>query len=268
MSSLQTVEEQVRGRTDPPYGIRCSLGGVAVDLLEEADAVADIIQHASERLEPPLAVISANLDHIHHFAAGGRWSGALDTGRVRLLTLLDGMPLVEAARRRTGRTWPRLAGSDLIDPILTEARARGLRVGFLGGSEETHRRLRRMLPFTHPGLRVTGFWAPPRSVITDPAASRDLAAEVRAAGVNILVVGLGKPRQELWIAEHGALTGASVLLAFGAVVDFLAESVPRCPEWMASAGLEWSYRLAREPRRLARRYLVQGPPAYVRVALR
>lgn len=75
-------------------------------------------------------------------------------------------------------------------------------------------------------------------------------------------MGLGKPRQELWIARHGAATGARVLLAFGAVLDFQAGRVPRSPEWIARSGLEWAWRLGREPRRLAARYLVDGPPAY------
>ena len=88
-----------------------------------------------------------------------------------------------------------------------------------------------------------------------------VAAEVAAAGVDVLVVGLGKPRQELWIDRHGAATGARVLLAFGAAADFLAGSVRRAPKFMQDNGIEWLYRLGVEPRRLARRYLVQGPPA-------
>lgn len=243
----------------------CVIGGVPVHLVDRPAAVDRIAEHAASRSGPPLAVVSANLDHVHHFGYHARWRGALDTGRVELFTLLDGMPLVRAANRATGRSWPRLAGSDLIAPILDAVEPRGLRVGFLGGSEENQALLRDSLGRRRPGLAIAGFWAPPRSTIVDPLASRALAAEIRAARTDVLVVGLGKPRQELWIAEHGPATGARALLAFGAVVDFLAGRVPRCPGWMAEAGLEWSYRLAREPRRLARRYLVQGPPAFLQL---
>ena len=102
-------------------------------------------------------------------------------------------------------------------------------------------------------------------MLASDSESRSLAAEIRAARVDVLVVGLGKPRQELWIAEYGYLTGAGALLAFGAVVDFLAERVTRAPSWMSARGLEWSYRLALEPLRLSRRYLVDGPGAYHRL---
>lgn len=179
------------------------------------------------------------------------------------LTLLDGAPLVARANTLTGRRWPRLAGSDLIGPILDGAAQEGLTVGFLGGAATTHIRLREVLASTRPGLRVAGWWAPERAELADPGASLRIAAEIRRAGIDILIIGLGKPRQELWIAEYGDATGAQVLLAFGAVVDFLAGRVRRAPAWASEHGLEWAWRLALEPRRLARRYLVQGPPAYL-----
>ncbi|CQD09129.1 teichoic acid biosynthesis protein [Mycolicibacterium conceptionense] len=83
--------------------------------------------------------------------------------------------------------------------------------------------------------------------------------------MRVLIVGLGKPRQELWIDRHGAATGAAVLAAFGAAADFLAGVVNRAPERYRRHGMEWMYRLNQEPRRLARRYLVQGPPAFAQL---
>ncbi len=81
--------------------------------------------------------------------------------------------------------------------------------------------------------------------------------------MNVLVVCLGKPRQEHWIEQYGPLTGAQVLLAFGAVVDFLSGRIRRAPRWVADHGFEWAWRLGLEPRRLARRYLVRGPVEYL-----
>lgn len=246
-----------------------TLCGCPVDLMDLDDAVATIAGVRRGDGSAPLGVASVNLDHVHHFGDGGRWHGVLEQaaaqGTVRWLSLLDGAPLVTRADQLTGETWPRLAGSDLVDPVLDSVARAGLTVGFLGGSEETQQRLRTALALTRPGLRVTGFWSPDRSELTDPAASRRLAEQVRLSGTDVLVVGLGKPRQELWIAEHGHLTGARALLAFGAVVDFLAGQVSRAPAWMAKHGLEWSYRLAQEPKRLSRRYLVDGPVAYGRL---
>ncbi|MBS1692091.1 MAG: WecB/TagA/CpsF family glycosyltransferase [Actinobacteria bacterium] len=247
-----------------------TVGAVAVDLVDRDHAVALVLGSLSEA--DPLAVVSANLDHIHHFAHDESWArrapalpseGAAEG--LRWLTLLDGVPLVRTANARSGRDWPKLSGSDLIVTLLESAADVGAKVGFLGGASLTHRELRARLADTMPSLRIAGTWAPARSELTDPAASRRIAAEIHAAGVEILVVALGKPLQEQWIARFGVATGARVLLAFGAVVDFLAGRVRRAPQRVADAGAEWAWRLMLEPRRLGRRYLIHGPPSLVQL---
>ncbi|NWL31557.1 glycosyl transferase [Paenarthrobacter nitroguajacolicus] len=249
-----------------PAASLVNLGGVPVKLIEFDTAVQQILGRAVEAGAPPLGVCSANLDHIRHFGSGGRWTNTLDhAATVEWLTLIDGAPLATEARRLTGRTWPRLAGSDLVGPLLDEAGRRGLSVGFLGGSAEAHNLIREKFAVDRPNLAVAGWWAPARITLTDDAASRQLAIAISEAAPDILIVGLGKPRQELWISEYGHLTGAKVLLAFGAVVDFLAGHVRRAPSWVSSNSLEWAWRLAMEPRRLSRRYLVDGPEAYFRL---
>ncbi|WP_434618235.1 WecB/TagA/CpsF family glycosyltransferase [Arthrobacter sp. A5] len=258
---------------------RVILGGAEVDLMS-FDAAVDMVSDRAAVPGPlPMAVVSVNLDHIKHFGAGGTLNlGTGDRGTrasavpadqpaVQWLSLLDGAPLVAQAKRMTGQNWPRLAGSDLIEPLLDRAATRGLRVGFLGGTEETHELLKGKLAAIRPDLVVAGWWAPARSELSDPQACRRFAEEISHAGVDILVVGLGKPRQEVWISQYGALTGARVLLAFGAAVDFLAGRVARAPQWVSGHGLEWVWRLVHEPRRLARRYLADGPPAYGRLRL-
>ncbi|AFR29219.1 putative glycosyl transferase, WecB/TagA/CpsF family protein [Arthrobacter sp. Rue61a] len=261
--------QSVAGSAEPVAGAPwVNLGGVPVRLMEADGAIREILDRAGSPDAPPLGVCSANLDHVRHFGTGSRWMGTLDPpAPVEWLTLIDGAPLATEARRLTSRTWPRLAGSDLIHPLLTGAAARGLRLGFLGGSEETQKLIAGKFATERPELNVVGWWAPARSTLGDAAASRKLAQEIRAAAPDVLVVGLGKPRQELWIAEYGHLTGAKVLLAFGAVVDFLAGNVRRAPSWASSHSLEWAWRLMLEPRRLARRYLVEGPEAYVKLRM-
>jgi exopolysaccharide biosynthesis WecB/TagA/CpsF family protein len=239
------------------------IGGCRVDLRDTEGALSDIRERSLADADAPLAVGSVNLDHVHHFGRGSRWAGTLDQpGGVDWLFLVDGAPIVAQAERMTGRSWPRLAGSDLIGDVLTNAERDGVSIGFLGGTPATHEALSTTLRRDHPRLRVAGYWSPTRDEIEEPSASLALAADVAAAGVGILIVALGKPRQELWIARYGAASGARVLLAFGAAIDFLAGRVARSPEWVAKAGMEWGWRLAREPRRLAIRYLVDGPPAY------
>ncbi|MGR0159879.1 WecB/TagA/CpsF family glycosyltransferase [Paenarthrobacter nitroguajacolicus] len=255
--------EPVSVSPDSPW---VNLGGVPVKLLEFEPALQEILERAGTPGARPLGVCSANLDHIRHFGQGSRWIGTLDQpAPVEWLTLIDGAPLATEARRLTSRTWPRLAGSDLVSPLLDGAARRGLSVGFLGGSEETQELIKGKLATERPDLVVAGWWSPGRDTLGDRMASAELAAEISAAAPDILVVGLGKPRQELWIAEYGHLTGAKVLLAFGAVVDFLAGHIRRAPAWVSSHSLEWAWRLMLEPKRLARRYLVEGPEAYAKL---
>jgi exopolysaccharide biosynthesis WecB/TagA/CpsF family protein len=247
---------------------RIVVGNVAIDLVNRESAMSLILAPLSGAA--PLAVASANLDHIHHFAHDKSWErrhpATGDSAEsLRWLTLLDGVPLVRKANSLTGCDWPKLSGSDLIYPILDSAAGCGARVGFVGGSAETQARLVEVVRQRLPAIRIVGTWAPDRSELMDRAASERITAEINDARVDVLVVGLGKPLQENWINRHGSQTGAKVLLAFGAVVDFLAGRVRRAPEPVAEAGAEWAWRLMLEPRRLGRRYLIQGPPALLRL---
>lgn len=250
---------------------RITIGGVPVDVTGFDQAVDFIASRPRAHVDTPLAVASINLDHIHHFGTGAKWEATLspstpprqDHPTVEWLNLIDGAPIAVRARQIIGEWCPRLAGSDLIEPLLDRAEETGASVGFLGGSPQTQRLLRYYLRLARPRLRVSGFWCPTRNELSDPDACARLSDDIAAAKTDILVVGLGKPRQELWIAEYGPATHAEVLLAFGAVVDFLAGRVRRAPAWISEVGLEWAWRLVLEPRRLAHRYLIEGPAAMV-----
>lgn len=246
---------------------RLALGGATIDLCTAADVLVAVGTRLASDGGPPLAVSSANLDHIHHFGSGGASRDEVDFGAPspRWLVLLDGIPLVRRARRVTGRDWPRLAGSDLLAPLLDEAERLGARVGFLGGRPQMHMKLAMVLAQRYPALKVAGMWAPERAVLHDADGARALAQQAREAMVDLLVVGLGKPRQERWIDQYGPYSGARVLLAFGAAADFVAGEVSRAPGWVQRAGVEWLYRLVREPRRLGRRYCLQAPAALSRL---
>lgn len=237
-----------------------TVNDVVVDLWRHRPFLTLVQRWLCSAQEPALAVGSVNVDHLHKF---GRHRIPLpndpETTGVHWIHLPDGAPVVVRASLLTGQSWPRLTGADLLPDILALAEEGSHRVGFLGGLPEVHHLLAKNLQERYPALDVGGFWSPERHTIDTPSASATLAQDVREAGVDLLVVGLGKPRQELWIQNWGAATGANVLLAFGASADFLAGKVRRAPEWVQACGMEWAYRLVREPRRLARRYLVEGP---------
>lgn len=240
---------------------RVVLGGADVDLMGFDYLMDTLTGQLSHHDGIPLAVASANLDHIHHFGVAGPHAAVMTSRDVNWLVLLDGSPLVRRAQALTSQTWPLLAGSDLLEPILDRCADQGASVAFFGGSPATHDRLSVLIPERWPSIRIVGFWAPSRTDIETPQRASDLAREVAGGRPDIVIVSLGKPRQEQWIAQYGALTGAGVLLAFGASADFLAGVVNRAPKIFRVLGIEWSYRLMREPRRLFRRYCIEGPPA-------
>ena len=245
--------------TRPAITVRMAIRGNVIER-HDVDDVLDVI---GSRLRSPssrsLAVGSVNLDHLHHFAdesalhrqAGPEW-----------LLLADGMPVAWRGQLLTAQPWPRVTGADLLPRILEFAQASGHRVGFLGGTPETQVRLGQRIAQQYPELTVSGMWAPDANQVA--RVSTHIAAAIRSAGTDILVVCLGKPRQERWVVEYGSGTGARIFLPFGAAADFLAGTKRRAPRWMQRSGLEWLYRLSREPRRLARRYLIQGPVALFR----
>jgi N-acetylglucosaminyldiphosphoundecaprenol N-acetyl-beta-D-mannosaminyltransferase len=240
-------------------------GGVKVDLTSTGGLIGCIGARLTARGPRPLVVASANLDHIYHFGRGGRWPDPAVGEAADWLVTADGMPVVWVARHITRNRCEQLAGSDLLPTVLGLAQSNGSQVGFLGGWPDQHARLDRVLGREFPRLAVAGYWAPPRGHLEDPCASRALSEDIAAAKVDLLVAGLGKPTQELWLSTYAVNTGASVVLAFGAAADFMAGTAVRAPRPIRSMGLEWAFRLGREPRRLARRYLVQGPRALWRL---
>ncbi|WP_441246872.1 WecB/TagA/CpsF family glycosyltransferase [Kitasatospora sp. McL0602] len=257
--------ENGTARVGEPH--RLQLGGTPADGWDLAGTTLRVKERLAGPPGRPLVVASSNVDHLHHFGRGGAHAGLIERAESAAdwLVLLDGMPLVLQARRLTGRPWERLTGADLLPDLLAVAASTGSRVAFLGGQEQTHRLLAAEIAVRWPSLDVVGYWAPSRAELDSPAGASALAATVREARVDLLVVGLGKPRQEAWLAEHTAGSGIRVGLAVGAAADFLAGVVDRAPDWWRDHGLEWFYRFLREPRRLARRYLLQGPRAVWRL---
>jgi N-acetylglucosaminyldiphosphoundecaprenol N-acetyl-beta-D-mannosaminyltransferase len=176
----------------------------------------------------------------------------------------DGMPLVWALRLFGVVGATRVRGLTLTVHVLERAATTGVAVGFYGTSPEVLRCMLDACKRRFPGLRVAYAHAP---AFRQATAEED-AAVVRGindSGARILFVGLGCPKQELWMASHRGRVNA-VMLGVGAAFDFLAGVKPQAPAWMQHVGLEWVFRLATEPRRLWRRYAYHNPRFMVLVA--
>jgi N-acetylglucosaminyldiphosphoundecaprenol N-acetyl-beta-D-mannosaminyltransferase len=170
----------------------------------------------------------------------------------------DGMPLVWLSRLRGFRDTSRVYGPDLMLAVCERSLATGYRHYFYGGDDGVPERLVRKLTKRFPGLVVAGTYSPPFRALT-AAENEDILRRINDAKPDIVWIGLGTPKQEYWMADHVNRLTASVLIGVGAAFDFHAGLKRQAPRWMQRSGLEWLFRLATEPRRLWRRYLVNNP---------
>jgi N-acetylglucosaminyldiphosphoundecaprenol N-acetyl-beta-D-mannosaminyltransferase len=176
------------------------------------------------------------------------------------LSLADGMPIVWSSRLLGVPLPEKVSGSDLVLPLMDRAAALRWRVFLLGAgpgvAEAAGEKLRR-----ERSVDVVGTAAPfVRVRPGEPDPEGDAAVEaIRAAAPHLVLVAFGAPKQELWMSRHREALAPAVLLGIGGSLDFVAGRVRRAPPWISGIGLEWAWRLAREPRRLWRRYLVEDP---------
>jgi N-acetylglucosaminyldiphosphoundecaprenol N-acetyl-beta-D-mannosaminyltransferase len=177
----------------------------------------------------------------------------------RSLAVPDGVPLVWALRALGHPEASRVYGPDLMAHYCARSARTGTTMFLYGGrSDAALEDLTKALLRRYPGLRIVGGWSPPFRALT--YAERDeVAARINATGADVVWVGTGQPKQEKWMAEMRERLDAPVLAGVGAAFDFHAGIVPQAPRWMQRRGLEWTYRLAREPRRLWRRYAKYNP---------
>ncbi len=181
--------------------------------------------------------------------------GAIDGA----LVVPDGVPLVWALRALGHAEATRVYGPDLMARYCERSARTGTSMYLYGGrSDAALAQLTAALLERFPGLRIAGGWSPPFRELGDD--ERDEVAErINATGADVVWVGIGQPKQEKWMAEMRDRLEAPILAGVGAAFDFHAGIVPQAPAWMQQRGLEWSYRLAREPRRLWRRYAKYNP---------
>ena len=166
----------------------------------------------------------------------------------------DGAPVAWMLRRLGFAGQARINGPDLMWKYCAEAALRGDAIYLYGGTQATLDTLVARLTGAFPGLRIAGAESPPfRTLTSDEDAAA--VARINRSGAGVVFVSLGCPKQELWMAAHRGRVQA-VMIGVGAAFDYHAGTISRAPVWMQHAGLEWLHRLASEPRRLWRRYLV------------
>lgn len=169
------------------------------------------------------------------------------------LVVCDGTPLVWMSRLLGDPLPERVAGSDLVPLLLAAAAAQGHRVFFLGGRDDVLTEAGKKILQRWPTLEIAGMYSPPFAPL-EKMDHAGICRRIRESEADILFVAFGCPKQEKWLALNYKDAGAPVSIGVGATIDFLAGKVKRAPVWMRKSGMEWLYRAAQEPKRLAGRY--------------
>lgn len=203
------------------------------------------------RCGAPAIVVTPNADHVVNLERDEALRAAYARADV---VIPDGMPVVWASRLLGTPAKERVTGSDLMPRLCQIAAQQGLKVFLLGGQEAVARQAADNLVQANPGLLVAGVLSPPFGFERDAAQNAAIVQAIRASGADLVFVCLGSPKQEVWIANNTAQFEKGVFLGVGAAVEFCAGTTRRAPGWMQRHGLEWLYRLSREPRRLTGRY--------------
>ena len=230
---------------------RIPLFGIEIDSVQMPQAVARIYEWLRDDAGCRY-VVTPNVDHTvilqQHAELRAAYAGAG-------LVLADGFPVVLASKL-VGRPLPALVpGSDLVPALFTAAAEHhGVKVYLLGAGPGVAERAAERIQQRWPAVNVVGCYSPPLGFEHDDAENARIIAQVNAAQPDLLVLGFGAPKQELWIAKHQAQLQAKCALCVGATIDFLAGEKRRAPVWMRRLRLEWLHRVASEPRRLFKRY--------------
>ena len=218
----------------------------ALDLVNTtADQAVDALLQPGARLTA--AFINAHCMNVAAKDPTYRWALARADYR-----LPDGSGMQLAAKLRGTRFVENLNGTDLLVPLCREAAARGQSIYFFGSAEGVAAGAAEKAQEIAPGLTVAGC----RNGFFTPADEQRIIDDINASGANVVLVAMGVPKQDIWIARNRHRLNANLVVGVGAQFDFWSGRVPRAPEFLRSAGLEWVMRLAVEPRRMAKRYLV------------
>ncbi len=170
----------------------------------------------------------------------------------------DGMPIVWVQRRRGQPQAERVYGPDVMQALCEQTAGTPLKHYFWGGLAGVADTLVDRLQAQHPMLKVAGTYSPPMSDVGSEV-DAEVVQRLNESGADIIWVGLGSPKQDLWMMRYRPALRAPLLIGVGAAFDMLAGVKSQAPRWMQRSGLEWVFRLAQEPRRLGRRYLVYNP---------
>ena len=248
-----------------PLPPRFALGKIPVDRITMDYAAVLMVEALLHRGEfPPLTVVGPNA---HLVTLAERESRFAEAMRDADLAVPDGISVVMASRVLGVPIPERVTGGDLMERMCAEAAHYGFRVFFLGGLPGAAVRAGHHLRSRYPALQICGTCCPPLGFENDPWELERIRTAIADAAPDLICVAFGAPKQEIWMQENRAILNTGAILAVGAALDTQAGLRRRAPRLFQTVGLEWLFRLAMEPRRLWRRYLI-GNARFVLLVIR
>lgn len=246
---MAAVRETAVGRGRVP------LAGMELDRVTEAEVVASVLKALDQQQGGWVATPNVDICRAaHHDPQLAAVMAAAS------LSVPDGMPLIWATRLRGDKLPERITGASLIFSLSEAAAASGRSVYYLGGLPGVPDAAAARLGARYPGLKVAGTDSPPFGFDKTTEGVAAVRARLEASAPDIVFVGLGFPKQEKLITALAPALPRTWFVACGAAIPFAAQALSRAPVWMQHSGLEWAFRLLSEPRRLARRYLIDDLP--------
>lgn len=228
------------------------IGSVLIDNVSWAEAIERVEELIGENNNS--YVVTPNVDHIVQAESDLYLRKIYQQAP---LVLTDGVPIIWASRFLGTPIKEKISGSDFLIRFCPKAVEQGYRLFYLGGEDDAAKISAEILTRRYPGLKIAGILSPPLGFEDDPKTNARVIEEINRVNPDVLFVALGTPKQEKWIYENRSSYGAGVSFPVGAGFDFISGKSRRAPVWMQRAGIEWFWRLLREPVRLGKRYLIR-----------
>lgn len=235
------------------------LFGIRIDALNMSQAVDRLCQWLDGTSGKCRYVVTPNVDHTILLRENSEFQCAYQDAD---LILPDGHPIVWASRLLRKPLPERVPGSELVPQLFTVCNKRGcsrskikkLRVFLLGAGVGVAAQAANNMKQAWPNVETVGVYSPPLGFEKDADETNYILGRIALTRPDVVIVGLGAPKQEIWVHQNRDQIRAKVALCVGATIDFLAGEKRRAPRWMQRAGVEWLHRMCSEPRRLVKRY--------------
>ncbi len=232
---------------------RIKLLNIYVDNLTMEETLDEISSLVEKRQNA--YVVTPNVDHMVTLEKDEEFQRIYQEAD---LILTDGKPLIWISKLLKTPIKEKISGSDLFPRMVEQAAKKGHKMFFLGAREGVAKKAAEVFMEQYPTLQVVGVYSPSYGFEKKEEEIADIIAMIQEAKPDILVVGVGAPKQEKFIYRYRDQLQVPVSLGLGASFDFVAGTVKRAPRWMSEHGLEWLYRTFQEPKRLAKRYIVDA----------